>query len=61
MQSEVKNYGQGFILIDGNQLDLYDWLNDQNYGYLDGLNVYKYLLVSIDELMKNWKLLANSK
>ncbi|MEI1682005.1 hypothetical protein V8P49_12375 [Acinetobacter baumannii] len=51
MQSEIDNYGESFLSAsDG--LDLYKWLNKQNYGYLDGLNLYKYLLVSSCEILE---------
>ncbi|MBF7686653.1 hypothetical protein [Acinetobacter rathckeae] len=52
MQSEIENYGAGFMLVNDGDIDLYDWLNAQNYGYLDGLKLYKYLLVSCDETLE---------
>lgn len=51
MQSEIDNYGESFLSASGG-LDLYKWLNEQNYGYFDGLNLYKYLLVSSCEILE---------
>ncbi|NUG22607.1 hypothetical protein, partial [Acinetobacter lactucae] len=51
MQSEMEEYGLYFLSLE-DKLDLYQWLNEQNYNYLDGLNLYKYFLVSSCEVVE---------
>ncbi|MEE1855765.1 hypothetical protein GFB84_12025 [Acinetobacter baumannii] len=51
MQSEMAGYSLYFLSLE-DKLDLYHWLNAQNYGYIDGLNLYKYFLLSSCEVVE---------
>ncbi|EPA9173030.1 MULTISPECIES: hypothetical protein [Acinetobacter] len=51
MQSEMDEYGLNFLSLEEG-LDLYKWLNEQNYEYLNDLNLYKYFLISSCEVLE---------
>jgi len=47
----MDDYGLNFLSLDEG-LDLYKWLNEQNYEYLNDLNLYKYFLISSCEVLE---------
>lgn len=51
MQASLKFTGDCFV-YGGDKLDLYTWINDQTYGYLDTINFHKTMLISSDEIIE---------
>ncbi|MDQ8936167.1 hypothetical protein [Acinetobacter rudis] len=51
MQASLDFKGDCFV-YSGEKLDLYTWINDQVYGYLDTINFHKTMLVSSNEIVE---------